>query len=102
MPVPAEAELALSRFVETICSHELATGLKALSSHDQIIAYGQGQGFDFSAEEWAGFFDKDFELQTELVQRSILSANPVHWSWAFRQHSVWRAMLMIGAGDGST
>ena len=94
---------ALTCFLnEVVKSHELATGLKALSSHDQIIAYGQGQGFDFSAEEWSAFFDKDFELQTELVQRSILSANPVHWSWAFRQHSVWRAMLMIGAGDGST
>ena len=93
---------ALTCFLNDVVQfHELATGLKSLSSHDQIIAYGQVQGFDFSAEEWTALFDKDFVLQTELVQRSILSANPVHWSWAFRQHSVWRAMLMCGAGDGS-
>ena len=93
---------ALTSFLDDVVRfHEVATGLKVLSSHEQIVAYGQNQGFDFTEEEWNNLFDKDFELQSESVQQSILSANPIHWSWAFRQHSVWRAMLMDGAGDGS-
>ena len=32
--------------------HELATGLKALSSHDQIIAFGQSQGFVLASSAW--------------------------------------------------
>mgnify|MGYP005671078271 CR=1 FL=1 len=43
----------LPRFVnEVIRSHELATGLKTLVSHEQIVAYAQSQGFDFNQNEW--------------------------------------------------
>ena len=93
---------ALNCFLNDVVRfHELATGLKALSSHDQIIAFGQSQGFDFTESEWNTLFNQDFELQSDSIQQSILSANPGHWSWAFRQHTVWRAMMMDGAGDGS-
>ena len=39
----------LTRFVnEVIRSHELATGLKPLVSHQEIIAYAQSQGFNIN------------------------------------------------------
>ena len=81
--------------------HELASGLKPLVSHPQIISYGNNQGFKFTESEWIAFYESDFALQSEAVQQSILAANTAHWSWAFRQLSVWRGMLMDGAGDGS-
>ena len=92
----------LKTFVDDVVRfHELATGLKSLTSHDQIVAYGQSKGYDFSKSEWIVFFKSDFDLQSESLQQLVLSANPTHWSWAFRQHSVWRAMLMEGAADGA-
>lgn len=91
----------LTRFVDSVVrSHELATGLKPLTTHQQIIAYGQQQGFDFTVSEWSDFHQQDFLSQSSAVQESIRLADPGHWSWAFRQLSSWRAMLMEGAGDG--
>ena len=91
----------LHRFVdEVVRSHELATGLKGLATHEQIIAYGQSQGFDFTPSDWSNLYDQDFLSQQSAVQESVRQADPCHWSWAFRQLSCWRAMLMEGAGDG--
>ena len=88
----------LTRFVnEVICSHELATGLKPLSSHQEIIAYGQHQGFDFSEAQWDEYYESEFSSLSVSIQQKVLSADPKHWSWAFRQLTAWRAMLMEGA-----
>ena len=88
----------LTRFVnEVIRSHELATGLKPLSSHQEIIAYGQQQGFDFSEAQWNLYYEHEFFGLSVSIQQKVLSADPSHWSWAFRQLTAWRAMLMEGA-----
>lgn len=91
----------LTRFVDSVIrSHELATGLKPLTTHQQIIDYGQQQGFNFDFSDWSDFYQQDLLSQSSAVQESICLADPGHWSWAFRQLSSWRAMLMEGAGDG--
>ena len=90
----------LRRFVDDVVRfHELATGLKPLKSHEQIIALGQQSGYVFTEEDWREMFEKDLSSQASSVQESIEAANPDHWSWAFRQLSVWRSMLMAGAVD---
>ena len=82
---------------EVIRSHELATGLKPLVSHQEIIAYAQSQGFNFNQNEWNSYFESDFAQLSEPIQQKVLGAQTSHWSWAFRQISAWRAMLMEGA-----
>ena len=90
----------LQRFVEDVVRfHELATGLKPLKSHEQIIAFGQQSGYVFTEKDWQEMFEKDLSSQASSVRESIEAANPDHWSWAFRQLSGWRGMLMAGAGD---
>ena len=90
----------LPRFVDDVVRfHELATGLKPLKSHEQIISLGQQSGYVFTEEDWQAMFEKDLLSQSSSVRESIEAANPDHWSWAFRQLSVWRGMLMAGAGD---
>ena len=88
----------LTRFInEVIRSHELATGLKPLSSHQEIIAYGQHHGFEFSEAQWNSYYEREFSGLSVCIQQKVLSADPKHWSWAFRQLTAWRAMLMEGA-----
>tara|TARA_E500000178_G_scaffold164652_2_gene164050 strand:- start:3802 stop:4089 length:288 start_codon:yes stop_codon:yes gene_type:complete len=90
----------LQRFVDDVVRfHELATGLKSLNSHEQIIALGQQSGYVFSEDDWQEMFEKDLSAQVSSVRQSVETANPEHWSWAFRQLSVWRGMLMAGAED---
>ena len=92
----------LTRFVkEVIRSHELATGLKPLISHQEIISYGQDHGFDFSEAQWNSYFEREFSGLSVSMQQKVLSADPKHWSWAFRQLTAWRAMLMEGADSRS-
>ena len=93
---------SLLNFVsEVVRSHELATGLKPLTSHQQIIDYAQSQGFIFSSSDWAEYYQSDFSALATSEQDLIYKADPNHWSWAFRQISKWRAILMEGAGNGS-
>ena len=88
----------LSRFVnEVVRSHELATGLKHLKSHNEIIAYAQSKGFVFNQNEWNAFFERDFSQLSDSVKQKVSATQTSHWSWAFRQLSAWRAMLMEGA-----
>ena len=88
----------LTRFInEGIRSHELATGLKPLCSHQEIIAFGQHQGFAFSEAQWNSYYEREFSSLSVSIQQKVLSADPKHWSWAFRQLTAWRAMLMEGA-----
>ena len=88
----------LNRFVdEVIRSHQLATGLKPLVSHQEIVAYAQSQGFNFNQNEWRAYCERDFAQLSDSIQQKVLGAQASHWSWAFRQISAWRAMLMEGA-----
>lgn len=92
----------LTRFIhEVIRSHELATGLKPLSSHQEIIAYGQHEGFNFSEDQWNSYYEREFSGLSASIQQKVLRADPKHWSWAFRQLTTWRAMLMEGADSHS-
>ena len=86
---------------EVVRSHELATGLKSLKSHQQIIDYAQSQGYIFSSTDWAEYYQGDFSALATSEQHLIQQADPNHWSWAFRQISKWRAILMEGAGNGT-
>ena len=91
---------SLDLFVaEVVRSHELATGLKILTSHAEIVAYGQSKGFEFSESDWTEYFKQDLLSQPQYIRDKISSSDSTHWSWAFRQISIWRAMLMEGAGD---
>ena len=48
----------LQRFVDDVVRfHELATGLKSLNSHEQIIALGQQSGYVFSEDDWQEMFE---------------------------------------------
>ena len=88
----------LTRFVdEVVRSHELATGLKPLESHKEIIAYARSKGFVFNQNEWNAYFERDFSQLSDSIQQKVLAAQTSHWSWAFRQLSAWRAMVMEGA-----
>ena len=52
---------SLNQFVsEVVRLHELATGLKRLTSHKEIVAYGQSKGFEFSESDWNIFVVKFF------------------------------------------
>ena len=60
------------------------------------------RGFEFEISDFEVLFKRELsELSPELKSK-VLSASPQHWSWAFRQISSWRAMLMDGAGDGQS
>ena len=92
----------LAHFIkEVVRSHELATGLKPLRSHQEIVAYGQQQGFNFSEDQWNSYYESEFSHLSVSIQQKVLNADPSHWSWAFRQLTAWRAMLMEGADSYS-
>ena len=95
------ANLQLLNFIDAVVSsHELATGLKKLSTHQGITEYANTQGYRFDNIDWLEYYEQDFSKLSSEAQEKILSASPDHWSWAFRQLSIWRGMLMEGAGDG--
>lgn len=95
------ANTQLLSFIDAVvCSHELATGLKKLSTHQGIVEYANSKGYAFNNADWSDMFEQDFSLLSKEDQEKVSLASPDHWSWAFRQVSVWRGMLMEGAGDG--
>ena len=93
----------IEEFIRSVVqSHEIATGLKKLTSHEQIIDYADSIGFSFTKDDWDNFIRLDFEsLNSQAIQSSPVH-DTNHWSWAFRQVSTWRAMLMEGADQGSS
>ena len=93
----------IENFIHSVVqSHEIATGLKKLTSHEQIIDYADSIGFSFTKADWDNFIRLDFEsLNSQAIQSSPVH-DTNHWSWAFRQVSTWRAMLMEGADQGSS
>ena len=97
------SDQGLSQFIDAVIQrHEIATGLKRQVDHQGIVAYGNELGFTFTLAEWNDYVKHDFEGLSSLLQTQVQASSPQHWSWAFRQISPWRAMLMDGAGDGQS
>ncbi len=93
----------IQQFIHSVVqSHEIATGLKRLTSHEQIIDYAHFKGFSFTKEDWDEFVRLDSECLSSKEKQSSHFHDINHWSWAFRQVSSWRAMLMEGADQGSS
>jgi hypothetical protein len=91
----------IEKFINSVVqSHEIATGLKKLTSHGQIVDYAISKGFSFSKVDWDEFIRSDSESLSSQDKHSAHFDNTNHWSWAFRQVSTWRAMLMEGADHG--
>ena len=92
----------IQQFIDTVVQrHETATGLKKLTSHEQIVDYAHSIGYTFTKSEWDTFVDEDAHSVGFQPSQSAYFDKPNHWSWAFRQISAWRAMLMEGADQGS-
>ena len=93
----------IESFIHSVVqSHEIATGLKKLTSHEQIIDYAHTKGFSFTKADWDEFIHSDAESLIFQGKQFTLFHDTNHWSWAFRQVSSWRAMLMEGADHGSS
>ena len=93
----------IEKFINSVVqSHEIATGLKRLTSHEQIIDYAYSKGFPFTKADWDEFVHLDSESLNSQSKQSAHLQDTTHWSWAFRQVSTWRAMLMEGADQGSS
>ena len=88
----------LDEFIQAVIyDHSVATGLKACESNQQIVDYACSLGYSFSQVEWSEYVAADWRLLTAAQSDLIRAADVTHWSWAFRQVSSWRAMLMEGA-----
>ena len=93
----------IDEFIRSVVqSHEIATGLKMLTSHEQIVDYACSLGFCFTKADWDEFIRLDSECLNSQAIQSAHVHDTNHWSWAFRQVSTWRAMLMEGADHGSS
>ena len=94
------ASADLERFVQAIVDdHGLATGVKTLGSHYDLVAYANLRGFAITLAEWGRFVAMDSLQASDEAITLALRADPAHWSWAFRQISKWRGLLMDGAGS---
>jgi len=94
------ATTELERFVQAIIDdHGLATGIKTLGSHYDLVAYANLRGFAITLAEWGRYVAMDSLQASDEATTLALRADPVHWSWAFRQISKWRGLLMDGAGS---
>ena len=92
------ANSELERFVQAIADdHGLATGIKTLGSHYDIVAYANIRGYSITLAEWGRYLAMDLLQSSDADLASAHRADPAHWSWAFRQLSRWRALLMDGA-----
>lgn len=92
------ANSELERFVQAIADdHGLATGIKTLGSHYDIVAYANIRGYSITLAEWGRYLAMDWLQTSDADLASVHRADPAHWSWAFRQLSRWRALLMDGA-----
>lgn len=94
------ASTELERFVQAIVDdHGLATGIKTLSTHYDLIAYANIRGYGVTLSEWGRYVAMDMLQASDQEITLMLQADPAHWSWAFRQVSRWRILLMEGAGQ---
>ena len=91
------ASSELDRFVQAvIADHGIATGIKTLSTHYDLVAYANISGFSISLIEWGRHIAMDSLQSTDSELELLQCADPAHWSWAFRQLSSWRPLLMEG------
>ena len=94
------ASTELERFVQAIVDdHGLATGIKTLSTHYDLIAYANIRGYGITLSEWGRYVAMNMLQASDQEITLMLQADPAHWSWAFRQVSRWRTLLMEGAGQ---
>ncbi len=94
------ASTELERFVQAIVDdHGLATGIKTLSTHYNLIAYANIRGYGVTLSEWGRYVAMDMLQASDQEITLMLQSDPAHWSWAFRQVSRWRTLLMEGAGQ---
>jgi len=94
------ASSELERFVQAIVDdHGLATGIKSLGTHYDIVAYANIRGYTINLPEWGRHVAMDALQAPDADIALMLQADPAHWSWAFRQLSRWRLLLMDGAGS---
>ena len=94
------ASAELERFVQAIVDdHGLATGVKSLGTHYDIVAYANIRGYAVNLPEWGRYVAMDALQATDADIALMHQADPTHWSWAFRQLSRWRSLLMDGAGS---
>ncbi|MED5383504.1 MAG: Nif11-like leader peptide family natural product precursor [Cyanobacteriota bacterium] len=94
------ASTELERFVQAIVDdHGLATGIKTLSTHYDLIAYANIRGYGVTLSEWGRYVAMNMLQASDQEITLMLQADPAHWSWAFRQVSRWRTLLMEGAGQ---
>lgn len=88
----------IDEFVQAVIyDHSVATGLKVCESNQQIVDYAFSLGYSFTHSEWSDYVQADWLLLPASQSDLIRAADVTHWSWAFRQVSSWRAMLMEGA-----
>ena len=82
------ASTELERFVQAIVDdHGLATGIKSLSNHYDLIAYANIRGYGVNLYEWGRYVAMDTLQASDQEITLMLQADPAHWSWAFRQVS---------------
>ena len=82
------ANSELERFVQAIADdHGLATGIKTLGSHYDIVAYANIRGYAITLPEWGRYLAMDWLQTSDADLASVHRADPAHWSWAFRQLS---------------
>ena len=77
-----------------VYDHAIATGLKRCTTHAEIVAYANSQGFSVDLDEWQAHVASDWLTLDPAAQSKIRECETSHWSWAFRQTPTWRAMLM--------
>ena len=88
----------IDEFVQAVIyDHSVATGLKVCESNQQIVDYAFSLGYSFTNSEWSDYVEADWLLLPASQSDLIRASDVTHWSWAFRQVSSWRAMLMEGA-----
>ncbi len=88
----------IERFVQAIADdHGLATGIKTLGTHYDIVAYANIRGYSITLAEWGRYLAMDWLQSSDADLAYVHRADPSHWSWAFRQLSRWRGLLRDGS-----
>ena len=89
---------AINDFLSEVASnHALATGIKKLSSHYEIVQYANAEGYDISITEWMRFHIQEWANSDDSDLDMAFRCDETHWSWAFRQNSSWRKLLIGGS-----
>ncbi len=87
----------IDSFIKLVVNdHSFAEGIKTLSSNYEIVAYACSNGFLIDLAAWARFVAMDWLQSSDSQLTLAIQSDPTHWSWAFRQVSTWRSLLMDG------